>query len=89
VDLFAIQDSEKAASLSESWRLYGEALQCFEDGQNLQAAEILGTLESAMGDLPYQFLNEQLERALNRELRRRSTDKPAAERKGVVKINAK
>jgi adenylate cyclase len=89
VDLFAIQDAVTAANFVEAWRQYDAALQWFEDDQYDQAAEALATLETAKADVPWQFLTEQVERKLNRELRRRSTDKPAAERRGVVTIRSK
>jgi adenylate cyclase len=89
VDLFAVQDTAIAASQADVWRRYGEALTFFEDGHYRQAANVLANIEPASDAVPAQFLIEQTERELNRELRRRSTDQPAAERKGVVTITAK
>jgi adenylate cyclase len=89
VDLFAIQDTATAARQADVWRCYGEALTFFEDGQYQRAADVLAKIELASDAVPVQFLIEQTERELNRELRRRSTDQPAAERKGVVTITAK
>lgn len=89
VDLFAIQDAASGLRCAGAWRRYSEALVYFEDGQYQRAADALAALGTEDTEVPSKFLAEQVQRALSRAMRRRSTDASSAERNGVIAISAK
>jgi adenylate cyclase len=89
VDLYAIELVADEPSRSDAWRAYSEALLHFEQGRYQQAADELARIEPPVADVPSQFLVQRVQRELNCELSRRSTDKPASERNGVITISVK
>jgi adenylate cyclase len=89
VDLYAVELASDEVNRFAEWSVYAEALVHFEQNRYEEAADRLATLDAAIAEVPTRFLNEQVQRELNRELRRRSTDTPAAGRCGVVTISAK
>jgi adenylate cyclase len=89
VDLYAVRLASADQRQDSMWRIYDEALRRFEQGRYQHAAEALATFDPAIAEVPVQFLSAQIQREINRAFRRRSTDKPAAERSGVITISAK
>jgi hypothetical protein len=89
VNLYSVRPVSDDRRQDRTWRIYDEALRRFEQGRYQHAAEALETFDPTVTDVPVQFLSEQIQRELNREFRRRSTDKPATERNGVITISAK
>jgi adenylate cyclase len=89
VDLYAVRSAGNDDPTTQLWRDYDEALRCFEQGRYEDAIQTLAACDGVKGGVPVQFLEAQIQRELNRQLRRRSTDKPPAERNGVITISAK
>ena len=86
VDLYAVGLPESNEIKTHAWRTYDRALQQFEDGEFQSAANELADLDAAITDVPAQFLLERVQQELGRNLRRRSTDKPAVTNDGVIAI---
>jgi hypothetical protein len=89
IDLYAVRPASDEPRRAAAWTRYDDALRHFEEGRFDRAADILTTIDRAILDSPTQFLLEQVHRALSRELRRRSTDKPLSQPSGIVTLREK
>jgi adenylate cyclase len=89
VDLYVVGLPEGNELKTQAWRTYDRALQQFEDGEFQNAANELAELDETITDVPVQFLLERVQQELGRNLRRRSTDKPAVTKDGVIAITTK
>jgi adenylate cyclase len=89
VDLYAVGLPESNELKRLAWRTYDRALEQFEDGNFRNAANELADLDATIIDVPVQFLLERVQQELGRTLRRRSTDKPAVTKDGVIAITTK
>ena len=86
VNLFAVGECEAAASRNATWQTYDQALSHFEEGRFQEAAEELTNIDTIATEVPTQFLLTRAQQELGRHLRRRSTDKPAATKGGVIAL---
>jgi adenylate cyclase len=90
IDLFAVSDSVMTVPITYAWKAYGKALEHFEAGRYQAAADVLAVIDEAVSEVPSRFLIERVQNELNRDMRRRSTDKPVATKvSGVITISAK
>jgi hypothetical protein len=76
VDLFSICSVATDAALSAAWRAYDTALEAFEKGQLSEAAQLLRTIDQSTSTVPTRLLADEVQRAISRQRRRRSTDGP-------------
>jgi adenylate cyclase len=78
IALFTVSLPSRDESMQNAWEIYDSALQLFEKGQFDKAADTLQSLDQSTADVPASFLAREVQRALGREHRRRSTDRQEA-----------
>jgi adenylate cyclase len=89
IDLYTVATRQGDASRSAAWQAYDRALSQFEQGRYQEAADILASLDVSDAAIPSKFLLGRAHCELGRNLRRRSSDKPAAQPDGVIALSMK
>jgi adenylate cyclase len=88
VDLFSVALATNDTIFSAEWTAYDTALGLFEQGRLADASAVLSSIAPSIGGIPARFLAEEVERAVNRQRRRRNTDRHG-ESDGIVEVGGK
>jgi adenylate cyclase len=74
VELFSVSPVPIGASVQAAWDLYDAALRLFEQGELTESAAMLRSVDTSVTAVPTQFLADEVQAALGRQKKRRSTD---------------
>src|SRR5688500_770876 len=90
IELFSVSSAAIQPVNADTWNNYDAALSLFEHGQLSEAAELLRTIDPITLDTaPVRFLADHIQKELDRERRRRSTDKQGKRESGVIMLGTK
>jgi adenylate cyclase len=89
VELFSVCPATIDAPAAAAWKNYDAALAMFECGKLPEAAELLRELHTSVDAVPARFLAEHIQKELDRQRDRRSTDKQGKGESGVITLGTK
>ena len=90
MELVSVSPAPIEPIAAAAWKNYNAVLSLFERGELSEAAELLQTIEPTSIKLaPIRFLAEHIQKELNRQRSRRSTDKAEVRQRGVIALGTK
>jgi adenylate cyclase len=90
IELFGVSSAAIEPTRAVLWNSYDMALSLFERGQLSEAGGVLRTIDPKLIELaPVQFLAEHVQKELDRQRHRRSTDKTGNRQNGVITLGTK
>jgi adenylate cyclase len=90
IELFSVSSAAIESVAQAAWKDYAAALSLFERGQFTEAVDTLRAIDPrSLNTAPVQFLADHIQRELDRQRRRRSTDKNCMGESGVITLGLK